>query len=408
MKTLIATAILSLAAVCAAQAAPVLYQATLTDTFGTPSRNEQVTLRLSLTGTDGTVLYSESHTAVTDGSGRIEALVGTGTAAEGSFSDEVWDASGKMSVTLVRADGSEMTDVTDLGYTPATLHADTADGLVSANDGNGRYSLTVDDNGKISTTYGSIKFIPIPEGYTRMVFHDEFDVDGLPNPDYWSYEVGNVRNGEDQYYTDARIENINIYDGIAHFIVRKDEEYLRSIGETEKLYTSASIHTRDKVKYTYGRIDVRAKLASVRGAWPAIWLMPNDDHYGFWPRSGEIDIMEQVAFDPYVVHFTAHTSKYNGGAPANKHHYSVRIPDCPTEFHVYSLVWTEDKLQWLVDDKVRYTFKKNSPNWLDWPYDRDFYIILNLAWGGGWGGQQGLDADSLPETYEVDYVRVFQ
>lgn len=393
MRTLITTALLAVAATAFA-AQPVLYQASLSDLSGKKAATETVGIDITVADKDGKELAKENLSATTDADGRLSVEIGRDK-------DIDWAAADHFVVKITRADGSEISDNAAISAAPLALYADSADGLVSAS-ANGKYfSLCADDNGKLSA-------IEIPEGYTKMVFHDEFDGNGLPDSRYWGYEVGNVRNGEDQYYTEARIENINIHDGIAHFIVRKDEEYLRSIGENEKLYTSASIHTKDKVKFLYGRIDVRAKLTSVRGAWPAIWLMPNDDHYGFWPRSGEIDIMEQVAFDPAVVHFTAHTQKYNGGAPANKHHYSVRIPDCPTAFHVYSLVWTPDRLQWLVDNKVRYTFKRNSPNWLDWPYDRDFYIILNLAWGGGWGGQQGLDVDGLPETYEVDYVRVFQ
>ena len=410
MKTLIATAILSLAAVCAAQAAPVLYQATLTDTFGTPSRNEQVTLRLSLTGPDGTVLYSESHTAVTDQSGRIEALVGTGTAAEGSFSDEVWDASGKMSVTLVRADGSEMTDVTDLGYTPSTLHADSADGLVSASDGKGRYTLAVDDNGALSTVYEDNEILEMPAGYTRLIFRDEFDGEGLPNPEYWGYEEGDVRNGELQYYTPARLDNCNIYDGVLHLTLLNDRNYPDPVKGGMCEYTSASIHTQNKVKFTYGRVEVRAKLPAIKGTWPAIWMMPNDSEYGGWPRSGEIDIMEHVGYDPNVVYFTAHTWQHNGGND-NKHHNSMVVinPSTPSaDFHVYALEWTEKKLTWYVDGKRGYTMVRNSPTWIDWPFDRDFYLILNLAWGGGWGGRYGIDPEKLPQTYEVDYVRIFQ
>lgn len=248
---------------------------------------------------------------------------------------------------------------------------------------------------------GETDNVAIPDGYTRMVFSDEFNTPGLPDSTKWAFEIGYVRNGEMQFYTEGT--NARCEGGVLVIEARNDSA---TIDGSVCPVTSASLNTRQA--WRYGYIEVRAKIPSFRGSWPAIWMMPQHSVYGAWPRSGEIDIMEQVGFDPDVVHFTAHTSKYNGGAPANKHHYSVRVPTNYTEFHVYSLVWTPDKLQWLVDDKVRYTFKKNSPNWLDWPFDRDFYIILNLAWGGGWGGQQGIDEAALPAHYEVDYVRVFQ
>ena len=125
----------------------MLYEATLTDTFGTPSRSEHVVLTLSLVDVEGNTLYTETHSAVTDRLGRMYAMIGTGTSDGSPYSDTMWDAAGKLEVSILRADGSQMTDVTELGYTPVSLHADTAGGLVSASDGKGRYSLAVDDSG---------------------------------------------------------------------------------------------------------------------------------------------------------------------------------------------------------------------------------------------------------------------
>lgn len=409
MKNFFASAILFLAAVIAANAEPVLYEASLTDIYGTPSCGETVTLHLSLIDTDGNTLYTESHTATTDKLGRLQVLVGTGSATGGSFSGSAWEASEKMGVTIRRADGSEIDDVANLGYTPVALHASTASGLLSSSDGSGRYRLTVDDNGNLSTAFDKNDAIEIPSGYIRLIFHDEFDGEGLPDPEFWSYEEGYVRNGEAQYYTANRIENVNIHDGILHLTARKEAEGFTLPDGTPCEYTSGSIHTQNKVKFTYGRVDVRAKLPAVKGTWPAIWLMPNDSHYGMWPRSGEIDIMENVGYDPNVVHFTAHTYQHNSGTD-NKHHLSMRVlnPTPSDDFHIYSLEWTEDKLTWLVDGKRGFTMVRNSPTWLDWPFDKDFYLILNLAWGGSWGGQQGTEPDQLPQTYEIDYVRIFQ
>lgn len=406
MKPIIAS-LLSAAAIFAASAEPVLYEASLTDIYGTPSANEQVSLRLSLLDADGNLLYAETHTATSDTNGHLYAMVGTGTDTEGEFSDSNWEAAASMGVTIARADGSEISDVAKLGYTPSALHASNASSLVGPATAEGRYRLAVDDNGTLSTEFVKNTSISIPAGYTRMIFHEEFEYEGLPDPAYWGYEKGMVRNGESQYYTEARLENCRVSDGKLIITAIKEDYTDPSTGETAE-YTSASIHTQNKVKFTYGRIDVRAKLPAAKGTWPAIWLMPNDSYYGPWPRSGEIDIMECVGYEPNVIHFTSHTSQQNGG-DNNKNHFTMRVmnPAPHEDFHVYSLEWTENKLTWYVDGKRGFSVVKNSPLWTGWPFDRDFYLILNFAWGG-WGGQQGTEPEKLPLTYEVDYVRIFQ
>lgn len=407
MRTIIAS-LLSAVAIFTASAEPVLYEASLTDLYGAPSAHEQVELRLSLLDSEGNRLYAEKHTVTSDANGHLYALIGTGTDTEGSFSDSDWEAAASLGVTIVRADGTEMNDVADLGYTPYALHASDASALVSPDTPDGRYRLVVDDNGTLSTEFVKNTSIAIPEGYSRMIFHDEFDGEGLPDPMYWDFEYGNVRNGEHQYYTKGRLENCCQKDGVLRFTTIK-EDYTDPETGAKAEYTSASIHTQNKVKFTYGRIDVRAKLPAIKGTWPAIWLMPNDSYYGMWPRSGEIDIMENVGYDPNVIHFTAHTYLENGG-DGNKHHFSTRVlnPTPSEDFHVYSLEWSENKLTWYVDGKRGFSVVKNSQLWTGWPFDRDFYLILNLAWGGSWGSQQGLEPEKLPVSYEVDYVRIFQ
>lgn len=408
MKKLIAL-ILSAAASAGLWAEPVLYQASLTDIYGTPVAGETVTMRLTLLDSDGTPLYSESHTATSDGSGQLNAFLGTGTALDGEFSDERWLSAAKMQVDITRADGSEISSEANLGYTPSAFYAKEASALVSPATADGRYRLAVSDNGELSTVFDKNTAIAIPEGFTRLIFNDEFDGTGLPNPEIWSNEVGYVRNGELQYYTPARLDNCEQRDGTLRIKLLNDKNYPDPDKGGMCEYTSASITTQNTVKFTYGRVDVRAKLPTIKGTWPAIWLMPNDSKYGAWPRSGEIDIMELVGFDPNVVHFTAHTYLQHGG-DNNKHHFSMRVmnPSPADDFHVYSLEWSENKLTWLVDGKRGFTIVKNSPLWTGWPFDQDFYLILNLAWGGSWGGQQGLDIDKLPVTYEIDYVRIFQ
>lgn len=135
-------------------------------------------------------------------------------------------------------------------------------------------------------------------------------------------------------------------------------------------------------------------------------MMPNDDVYGYWPNSGEIDIIEHVGFNPYTIYFTAHCAEQNG--ENNKYHGSTSVPTCTSEFHIYSFEWSEDRLDWYVDGRRKWTVVKNSNTWRGWPYNRDFYLIMNTAFGGSWGGQRGVDLEALPITFEIDYVRVFQ
>lgn len=388
-------------------AEPVLFQTALTDANGTALPGEEVTLTLELIDALGDKLYSEEHQARTDALGKISVMLGQGSAVSGSYSNEIWERTQKIhSVVLRHFDDSRIEAETPVGYVPSALHAEVAHGLSRQLADGTRYCLAVDDEGTLGVQTDTVKPIAIPAGYSRLIFHDEFDYQGLPDPQYWGYETGYVRNGELQYYTPGRLDNTNVYDGKLHIILRNDNNYPDDVNGGMCKYTSGSVITKDKVRFTYGRVDVRAKLPACKGTWPAIWLMPNDSEYGGWPRSGEIDIMEQVGFDPDWVYFTAHSWLQHGDN--NKQHYKMRVPTNYTEFHVYSLEWSENKLTWYVDGKRGFTVVRNSPLWTGWPYDRAFYIILNLTFGGGWGGQQGVDATALPQTYEIDYVRVFQ
>lgn len=390
---------------CASLAMPAVaqngfqYQATLQNTDGTAIADKAIAVRFSIINNDGNTVYSERHDTETDKSGLINLIIGNGDAENGSFSLIDWKKGNlSLQTEIDKGNGFEIIGKQKLGSTPYALSAGEAGGLATSD-----WRLTVNDNGELATEKVTTNIIPIPDGYSKLVFNDEFNGEGLVDEAKWSYEEGYVRNGELQYYTVARKENCNMSNGTLKIVAIKDNAVIN--GETHEI-TSASIHTKNKAKWTYCRVDVRAKLPVCLGSWPAIWLMPNDDVYGYWPNSGEIDIMEAVGYDPNKVYFTAHCANQNGSN--NKYHYNMYLPSVSTEFHTYSLVWTNEKLSWLVDDKVRFTIKKPSNNWRDWPYTKDFYLILNLAFGGGWGGQQGVDKEALPITYEIDYVRIYQ
>ena len=240
-------------------------------------------------------------------------------------------------------------------------------------------------------------------GYTR-VWSDEFDYEGLPDPSRWSYDTaGNATgwgNNEWQHYTDSRLENSFVKEGMLH---------IRAIREPfgGKDYSSARLVSRGKGDWLYGRVEVRAKLPGTRGIWPAIWMLPTRWEYGGWPASGEIDIMEHVGYMPDSVFASVHTKKYNHviGTQRTKGLY---LPDLHDQFHVYSMEWDSVHVSIAVDGKPYFSFAKESEDPEVWPFNRDFHLLLNVAVGGNWGAVQGVDSTGFPQEMVVDYVRVYQ
>jgi beta-glucanase (GH16 family) len=255
-------------------------------------------------------------------------------------------------------------------------------------------------------------------GDWNLVWSDEFDQDGLPDPTKWSYEEGFVRNRELQYYTAGRSQNARVEEG--HLVVEaRKEKYPNpryQVDAPERRwqqrrehadYTSASVTTRGRAAWTYGRIEVRAKLPGGRGTWPAIWTLGTNMSAVGWPACGEIDIMEYVGHDPGVVHANVHTRGYNHSR-GNGRGARLTVPDAEKEFHVYAVEWTPEKLEFFVDDRKYFTLENDGTGVDSWPFDAPQYLILNLAIGGAWGGQQGIDDAIFPQRFLIDYVRVYQ
>jgi beta-glucanase (GH16 family) len=234
----------------------------------------------------------------------------------------------------------------------------------------------------------------------KLVWSDEFNQTGLPNPEKWSYEVGFVRNKEKQYYTKERPENARVQDG--HLIIESRKETYEN-GE----YTSASLHTKNTASWTYGKIEVRAKIPTGKGMWPAIWMLGMNISQVGWPACGEIDILENVGYDPDVIHANIHTKKYNHSIGTGKG-ASIKHENPFDDFHVYSIVWTKDQIEFFFDDQQYFTYKNDGEGHDSWPFDKPHYLILNAAIGGSWGGQQGIDDSIFPQQYLIDYVRVYQ
>ncbi|AZQ64282.1 carbohydrate-binding protein [Flammeovirga pectinis] len=234
----------------------------------------------------------------------------------------------------------------------------------------------------------------------QLIWSDEFNYTGLPDPSKWGYDVGNggYGNNELQNYTENRLENARVENG--HLIIEARRDWHQNIE-----YSSARLVTKNKGDWLYGRVDVSAKLPGGKGTWAAIWMLPTDWEYGGWPDSGEIDIMENVGYDPNTVHGTVHTEAYNhriGTQLSN----SIDKSTYQSEFHSYSVEWTEDKMDFFIDGEKYFTHLKHggSP---EWPFDKRFHLILNLAVGGDWGGALGVDSNIWPQRMEVDYVRVY-
>lgn len=242
------------------------------------------------------------------------------------------------------------------------------------------------------------------KGIFKLVWQDEFDYLGLPDSTKWSYDTeGNEAgwgNNEAQWYTVAQKENAWANDGILKITaLRKDYE--------GKNYTSARLVS--KADWKYGKIEIRAKIPGAVGTWPAIWMMPGGwfFHNGNWPEIGEIDIMEHVGYETGIIHASAHSKDYNwqGGVEKTA---TISIPDATATFHNYILEWEPEVMKAYVDDSLYFEYKNEGLGESKWPYDKPFYLILNVAVGGAWGSVKGIDDDAFPQTMEVEYVRVYQ
>ena len=237
-----------------------------------------------------------------------------------------------------------------------------------------------------------------------LVWSDEFDEDGLPNASKWRYDTGGHGwgNEELQYYTSGRSENARVENG--NLIIEAHKESWSGSD-----YTSTRLLSR--AEWTYGRFEARAILPSGRGTWPAIWMLPDLQKYGGWPRAGEIDIMEHVGFNPDQVHSTVHTDAYNHTKGTHRGASTV-VSTARSAFNVYAVEWTPSEIRGYVNDTHYFTFRNerltnSQADDRHWPFDHPFHLIFNIAVGGTWGGQQGVDPDIWPQRLQVDYVRVY-
>jgi beta-glucanase (GH16 family) len=240
---------------------------------------------------------------------------------------------------------------------------------------------------------------------TKLIWSDEFDIDGAPDSTKWDYDVGDGcnkglcgwGNNELQWYTS---DNAVVADGVLRISAKKE-----SVNGRE--YTSSRMVTRGKHIFRYGRIRFRARTSgcTARGTWSALWLLPEDWVYGGWPNSGEIDVMEAVGYEENKFHGGFHTG-------ADDHTKKTgSITKSELDWHIFDIDWQEDKIIFAVNGEVYLTYAPDDVNdSANWPFDQDFHLLLNIAVGGNWGGAQGVDEAAFEGTgqyMELDWVRVY-
>ncbi|MFZ9661375.1 MAG: family 16 glycosylhydrolase [Chitinophagaceae bacterium] len=259
------------------------------------------------------------------------------------------------------------------------------------------YNISVTAKGSTGLVYTGKKTISViykvPE--LKLVWFDEFDVNGKPDGSKWGYDIGTGSNGwgnnELEYYTD-RIENAYIENGSL---------FVKAIKENfgGKAYTSARMLTKGKFEFSYGKVEVRAKLPSPIGTWPAIWMLGTDIGTVGWPACGEIDIMEHRGSDINRIVAALHYPGRSGGNPNSN---TKLISNATSEFHVYKLEWTQYEIKFSIDDVPFHTVVPSS----SMPFYKNFFLLLNVAMGGTFGGD--VDPAFTNAAMEVDYVRIYQ
>ena len=228
----------------------------------------------------------------------------------------------------------------------------------------------------------------------KAIWADEFNVDGAPDATKWAYDLGTGDwgwgNNEAQYYTN-RADNVKVLNG--KLIITPIKESYQGSN-----YTSARIKTQGKFSFKYGKVEIKAKLPVGGGTWPALWMLGNNITTASWPACGEIDIMEHVGNTQNKIYGTLHYPNFSGGNAVSK---TINISNASTEFHIYSLDWRADAIRFYVDGTLFHTFTNTS----SLPFNQNFFLIINCAMGGNFGG--AINPNFTSSTFEVDYIRVF-
>ena len=260
--------------------------------------------------------------------------------------------------------------------------------------------------------------IPPIEGW-KLVWHDDFNGTGHPSEKNWDYETGFVRNREEQYYTERRLENARLENGSLIIEARKEEfpnpSYKKKApaedwqhSREKAAYTSAALMTLGQHEWLYGKLEIRAKLPRGKGSWPALWMMGCNIKKVGWPSCGELDVMEYVSGTPQTIYGTTHWNPIPGSTKHVSKGFTKNNPTLTNAFHLYGIEWDKDRIIYLFDDKPYGTFELSRADRPDGsnPFRLPHYLILNLALGGNWGGEIGDEA--FPRQFVIDYVRLYE
>ena len=283
-------------------------------------------------------------------------------------------------------------------------------GVASTDDGSCQYLGCTDP---VSANFDTLSTIDdgncinndqIPEGY-ELHWNDEFNNDSLDKR-FWNVELmgPGANNNESQSYTNS-INNISLNNGYLYIRAKKDNPF----NPNQPGYTSGRINTKDKAEQQYGLWEIRAKLPQGTGTWPAIWMLNSNITSIGWPNCGEIDILEHVGYDPDNAFFSIHNANLYGNVGGTNQQGIYYLNGLETDFHTYSVEWDSTRIRGFVDGNLYFNYNKSgSSNYNSWPYDSPFFLIINLAIGGEWGGQQGIDNSIFPASFIIDYARMFK
>ena len=317
-----------------------------------------------------------------------------------------WNAYADQEFIIVGAKNTAAQTGTLTVAVPANSTTSVRTGTITVMSGSARKSISVTQMAAEESPYYA------PEGY-QLVWQDEFDgnygyapnENGVPrtelNPDYWTHEVKSAGwvNHELQNYVNHKTP-----EGKLVTELRNGKLRITALKENGKVY-SGRVYAKVKEGWRYGYIEASIKLPKGKGTWPAFWMMPVN--FRSWPADGEIDIMEEVGYHPDYVSSSLHANAHVHSNGTQVTH-EMKCAGAEGEFHTYAILWTAKNITTYVDGKVQLSYDNRGLGRDDWPYDDPFYVIFNLAWGGDWGGAQGVDESALPATMEVDYIRVFQ
>ncbi|MDI1256106.1 MAG: family 16 glycosylhydrolase [Flavobacterium sp.] len=381
------------------------YQAAPFEKAGSPSSACLYENELTFYLDNGALKYTLNNNGHTFFNTAFESVVGGAAGADNCYD---FDTSGVKNVQLGPAN-SFVGQNNVAGQTTGTQMTFSDNGFMGYYIGQSTYEiLSITDNRMVVRAvmggnealawYHTFSTQPpvqsVDENFTNLVWSDDFNVDGAPNPANWNYDIGTGGgwgNNEVQYYT-TDADNVIVEGGVLKIKAKKE-----AFGGAQ--YTSARLKSENKFDFKYGKVEFRAKLPTGGGTWPALWMLGANYATNSWPACGEIDVMEHVGNDQNKIHATLH---YPGNSGGNGNTASTTIPDVSTQFHIYSVIWSSASIKFYVDGNLYHSYANIASS----PFNANFFLIMNVAMGGNFGGQ--IDPAFTQSTMEVDYVKVYQ